>query len=490
MLPLVGKLPNTSTRSLFDDQNLPNVIIILYDTLAARHLSLYGYRRRTSPNIERFAERANVYHAHYSAANFTTPSTASLLTGTYPWTHRAYNINGLVRRLIEENNTFRLLENLYHTLGFAQNTFADMLLYQFDEYIDQHRRMDSFALTSSVFYNKLFDNDGAAALQSVDRFLFRRAEKHGSLFLSLLNDLNILLRDKLLTRELAESHPTGLPRLVSSYMYFINSHVTEGVLGWLSDLKKPSFAYLHFMPPHAPYRPTKEFYGMFADGWAPQKKENHPLSANVAYRQNKELRQTYDEYIANIDHEFGRLIEGIEAVGLFENSYIILTSDHGEMFNRGVHAHSTPLLFEPLIRVPLVVSTPGQHQRVDVRTNTSNIDILPTILTIAGLPLPELCEGQPLPALGGVEASERTIYAIEAKTNAAHGPLTEATIALVKDHYKLIHYRGYKDYHGQYELYDLENDPEEVEDLYPNHPLAGELQDELDKKLGEVNSLK
>ena len=228
---------------------------------------------------------------------------------------------------------------------------------------------------------------------------------------------------------------------------------------------------------------------MFSDGWAPQKKERHPLSANISYRRNKELRQTYDEYIANMDYEFGRLFDFMETSGLLDNSYVVLTSDHGEMFNRGVHAHSTPLLFQPLLNVPLIISKPGQHQREDIVTPTSAVDLLPTFLRISGLPVPELCEGQPLPGLGGIETPGRSLFAVEAKTNSAHAPLTEATIAMIKDNYKLIHYRGYKDYEDQYELYELDKDPEEVQNIYPNHPSSTLLREELDQKLFEVNQM-
>ena len=67
----------------------PNVLILLFDALSAKHISTYGYPRETMPNLTRFAQQATVYHAHYSGGNFTTPGTASLLTGTYPWSHRA-----------------------------------------------------------------------------------------------------------------------------------------------------------------------------------------------------------------------------------------------------------------------------------------------------------------------------------------------------------------------------------------------------------------
>src|SRR5512140_1968324 len=67
------------------DPSLPNVIVLVFDTMSAPHLSLHGYRRATTPDLERFAERATVFHKHISAGNYTSPGTASLLTGTYPW---------------------------------------------------------------------------------------------------------------------------------------------------------------------------------------------------------------------------------------------------------------------------------------------------------------------------------------------------------------------------------------------------------------------
>ncbi len=80
---------------------------------------------------------------------------------------------------------------------------------------------------------------------------------------------------------------------------------------------------------------------------------------------------------------------------------MIFSSDHGEMFERGTHGHSTPLLYEPVIRVPLLISSPGQLERKDIHTLTSNVDILPTLAHISGLPVPDWAEGEVLPGLGG-----------------------------------------------------------------------------------------
>src|SRR5690242_2896982 len=68
-----------------------NIIILLFDAMSARNLSLYGYQRETTPNFARLAARSTVYHSHYSAGNFTSPGTATTLTGMYPWKHRAFD---------------------------------------------------------------------------------------------------------------------------------------------------------------------------------------------------------------------------------------------------------------------------------------------------------------------------------------------------------------------------------------------------------------
>jgi membrane-anchored protein YejM (alkaline phosphatase superfamily) len=83
-------IPNPRFKHLNRQSNTtpPNIIILLFGALSARHLSLYNYQRKTGQNLERFAQRAIVYHNHYAPGNFTTPSTASFFTGSYPWTHR------------------------------------------------------------------------------------------------------------------------------------------------------------------------------------------------------------------------------------------------------------------------------------------------------------------------------------------------------------------------------------------------------------------
>lgn len=486
LLPLAGRLPLPAAAS---DGILqpPNVIILLFDALAAANLSLYGYPRRTSPNLERFAQRAIVYHHHHAAGNFTTPSTASLFTGTYPWTHRAFSLGGLMQRNLLPGSLLHLLGGRYFRFAFTQNVYADMLLHQMHTDLERHERLDRFTLAGRALYSRYASQDGVLALKSLDQFLFKREEAHGSLFLSLVNDWQTLYRQELQSRRWEALYPQGLPRLANTDIYFSLSEVMQGIAPWLNELPAPFFAYLHLMPPHEPYVPARPFLGRFNDGWAPEPKKRHRLAPRLTDEKLNQRRKVYDEFIANLDDEFGRLLDHLERSGLLENSVVIFTSDHGEMFERGVHGHSTPVLFEAVTRIPLVISLPGQTQRQDVFDLTSNVDLLPTLLHLAGLPIPAECEGQILPGFGAPLVADRSAFVVEAKRNPARAPLRKASLALLKGSLKLVRYMGYASYDDAYELYDLENDPDELRNLYPDHPQSAALQAELNERLAAAD---
>jgi arylsulfatase A-like enzyme len=254
-------------------------------------------------------------------------------------------------------------------------------------------------------------------------------------------------------------------------------------------MPQPMLTYFHFYPPHDPYTPTKEFFGTFADGWRSPDKPVHELSDDKHPREKLDLeRQYYDEFILSWDQEVGRLFRYLQESGLRDNSHIFVTSDHGEMFERGELGHWTPLLYDPVVHIPLVVTSPGQTARRDVHANTSNVDPLPTIAHLTGHPIPDWAEGELLPGLGGEVDAGRSIYSMEAKTNSSFGPLRHFSMSLTRDRHRLMYYSFPKDQYEKYEFYDLGADPDELHDLYPNGPaLAKEMQDELMQKVADVN---
>jgi len=175
----------------------PNIIVLLFDALSARHLSLYDYRRKTSPNLERFAQRAIVYNNHYAPGHLTTPSTASFFTGAYPWTHRALYLKSQVRHKIAPFNIFNFLSPDYYQAAFTQNMNADILLYQLGQAMDVHRRVDSFSVAGKTIYPYLNDSEAIDVLYAYDLLHLRGKETAGSLFLAPLRALSTQIDYKL-----------------------------------------------------------------------------------------------------------------------------------------------------------------------------------------------------------------------------------------------------------------------------------------------------
>ncbi len=150
------------------------------------------------------------------------------------------------------------------------------------------------------------------------------------------------------------------------------------------------------------------------------------------------------------------------------------------------------MLYQPLIHIPLLIFEPQRASRMDVYANTSAIDVLPTLLQVTGQRAAEWVEGQVLPPFAASEPDPgRSLYVVHAEKNEQLAPLTVGTYALIKGRYKLTAFFGYKELaegKERVELYDLENDPEELHDLYPVEiGLTADLLAELKAKLDEVN---
>jgi arylsulfatase A-like enzyme len=466
----------------------PNVIVLVFDAWSASHLPLYGYVRNTMPYLERFADNTTVYHNHYSAGTFTVPGTASLITGMYPWSHRALQLSasGIIRSQLQ-NQMFAMLSNTYSTVGFAHNRFADLLLNQLENYLDVHIASSSFNVEHSFMYSwPLFKKDVRVAYSSFEDNIFQSGDgTNSSLFLGSFYRLWVLFNKLRETKQFGSNYPDGLPE---SPEIFRLEDLVDGAIKILGDLKGPTFTYLHFFPPHELYRPTAEFSDKFKDGWKPVEKPIHPLAIDrYDSVSSNATRLLYDQYLASWDSEVSRLFDYLKTSSLVDHSYVIITSDHGELFERGEIGHWTPLMYDPLMHIPLLISTPGQKERRDIYDFTSSVDVLPTLAYLTGNPIPVWAEGRLLPELGGVVDSTRSVFTVDAKTNASFAPLTKTSMSLTKNQNRLTYYK-YPKVGELYEFYDLADDPEELRDLYPSRPVnAIKMREELLQKLSDVN---
>jgi arylsulfatase A-like enzyme len=231
----------------------------------------------------------------------------------------------------------------------------------------------------------------------------------------------------------------------------------------------PVFLFLNYMDAHWPYLPPAPYDRMFPGKlWdftdASYKRLEQDLifsRRDITPREKEHLISQYDGGIAYLDFELGRLFASLKELGLYDNSLIVVTSDHGENFGDQRSLQHGIAVYHDEVNVPLIVKYPGQNGPRAVDDLVSQIDLAPTILDAAGIPRPPSFAGQ---SLTQPVDSERFLYS-EAFPPDSPDNLAErfkrTQRAIFHHHQKFI-----ESTRGDRELYDLDTDPEERRNLY------------------------
>jgi arylsulfatase A-like enzyme len=438
-----------------------NILLVVVDALRADHLGCYGYTRQTSPNIDRMASEGVLFTRAHSQAPRTKESTASLVTSLYPSTHDVSRLGNVlpesVKTLTEMMRDAGLATALVSANPLVSPTFG-------------------FGRGADFIYSE--------APSVLDRtILLRISRTLGTRFAFL----------RWIPRLMAATEKL-LPTRGATYPFAGRDadRLNGAFLGWLDGLGDvPFFAYLHYMEPHAPYAPPPPFDEMFDPGYSGSPVTSYPAGeslmlpfvegAPISAAERVNMVAQYDGSIAYFDREFGELLAGLAARGLSDRTLVIITSDHGEEFydhHGWGHGQS---LYEELIRVPLIVWSPGRlvGGRV-VDDVVRHVDLLPTILGAAGavetLDAPEF-EGVNLWAMLRADADLGTELRVFAEVLSG-GHFARA---LIDGQWKVIYTKF-----GASErvmLFDLAHDPGELSDL------VGDRREVADAMLAELTRL-
>ncbi len=252
---------------------------------------------------------------------------------------------------------------------------------------------------------------------------------------------------------------------------FSAREAVERALHFVDAGPQPFFLYVHTLEPHVPYEPTDASWAPFRPPGAIRTPSLPLLMKKKTPRNLDYLHTLYLGEIRDNDQAFGSLVEGLRARGRLADTLVAFVADHGEEFgDHGGHGHGHTL-YRELIRIPLAVRLPGGARAgFNEKQPVSQIDLLPTLLSLAGLPAPEVQEGRDLSALWlgrGVpdepELVSETRFGKAEKASLRVGPLK----LIVNDDTRV-----YGDLGGPVELYDLEADPAEKHDISEGDPIA------------------
>ncbi|MDH3943812.1 MAG: sulfatase-like hydrolase/transferase, partial [Anaerolineae bacterium] len=145
---------------------------MLFDTFSAQHIPFQGYTRATTPNLAAIADQAVVYHNHYAAGSWTYPATASMLTGTYPWTNKALRRIDRIISPYLENNLFTLFQDHYR-IAYTHNPIAERVLDQLQSAFDHYQSRQSLFIQDQFVLYDLFSDDIEIASLGLDRALIK-----------------------------------------------------------------------------------------------------------------------------------------------------------------------------------------------------------------------------------------------------------------------------------------------------------------------------
>jgi len=443
--------------------DLPDIYLITIDALRADDMSLYGYGRPTSPNLELFAQRGFTFDYFFANSNFTATATTSIETGKLPWTHRVFHQGGFLRGEAQQENLATLLQQRgYYTATISSNYLASPV---------HHRTQASY---DAAEYN-VPENVSGMWLRHTNFIGF---DTLYTLSGPLLKPLTLLLRyvDSFLW---SKRYASPAEPVFDSARRVIQRQ----------DITQPRFVWAHVLPPHDPYVPPLPYQGHFLHGdkltrnydFIGLRTDAPPSGVSVA-----ELRARYDENISYVDGVVGGFLEWLDRTGRFDRSIIIVSADHGESFEHNWLTHGGPYLFNGVIRIPLIIHVPGQKQGSRISQAAEQIDLVPTILELIGGQAPTWAEGTSLkPALEGKEVPQRLLFSMNLEPNSTFESVTQGTVAAIDNDFKYIDRLGTQE-RG---LYRYRTDPHEEQNLVDSEPVvAARMKAWLANEVEEVNS--
>ncbi|MGG1554056.1 sulfatase family protein [Paenibacillus ferrarius] len=460
----------------------PHVFFLMCDELRADSLGYMGNEIVKTPNLDQLAKDSVIFENAYTNCPMCVPARASLMTGRNPISH---GILDNAMRMVDDEQP---LPHLLRKHGYTTTMYGKLHVHLspeecgFDEF--QYGYPDPYTSFLGI-------RDPEVRRKSI----YKKNE----------GDIPLVIHGVSPTAP----EETSCSRLVEDYIRRISS---------IKEEDQPIFHYLSILDPHTPYMPTKPY----ADLYDP-KEMILPPNAGLTL-QDKPITQRYfhkirgfdkldeDDYrkslasyyglVTHVDDRMGQVIDRLKELDLYDDSLIIFTSDHGAMMGEHGFIEKWGHMYEPVVRIPLLVKLPNNvNKGTELDTFVEIIDLLPTVLDAANIPIPEHVQGRSLlPVCRGETNVHRTVVHSQYFCGSIH---TEPAMMVRDEGWKLTVYpqqesiqeKLYGDHFLKYssffdsplvggELYDMRSDPYEQNNLFGN-PQYAEQQARMEASLHE-----
>ncbi len=459
-----------------------NVVFIHTDQQRFDTLGCTGCPVAQTPNLDKLAAGGVNFLRHFVTSPVCSPSRGSMFTGKLLTEHGLWR-NGCA--LPEDNVT---LPQAMADAGLQTAHFGKLHLYPIIRRVAPHPPYGFDVCEVAEGDQQLLDDD---------YFRWLRME-HPGVFVEYLQETY------------REQHAQGFTSSIPEPCH-LSTWVTDRAVDWLQNRRDPRrgfFLSVGYFDPHHAFNPCEPYASRF-DGVevpAPRFRDGAIDSKPAHYRSRfTEVRdhtgdrdaierttRAYHAMVAHVDFCVGRLVAALEKTGLWGQTAVVFTSDHGELLGNHGMLWKGPFMLDDLLRVPFIVGGMGGHgvsgapgRRVEGLS--SSIDLMPTMLKLVGAPIPDGCRGVALlddaPGMGDGTRRDHVLAEWEHDVPAESDSLR----CIRTPRWKLVRYNRAPEVG---ELYDLENDPDEFENRFADPSLRGvqsELCERLESEYDEIS---
>lgn len=459
-----------------------NILVLMTDQQRFDAMGCYGNRHIKTPNLDRLAANGALFETCYVQNPICSPSRATFMTGLYPRNH------GLWANGVTLPEGLRLLSKALAGAGYDCGMAGKQHLAPCSA--GEEPRLDDGYRVYRWSHDPIHSSPG----NSYHAWL---KHHHPAIFES------AVVRKPLGSAEAGNVAKGAMPLDVVPVEAHYSRWIAEEAIAFVEDRSRPAGTPFYFMAnffdPHHPFGAPEPFRALYdADtiplpsgsaaelAGKPQVQQDYHLRsygghapgfADYSEAELREARAAYYAMVSMIDAEVGRIIEVLERRGELDTTLVVFTSDHGEMLGDHAIMLKGPMLYEPVVRVPLIMHQPGAiAPGRRVRSLVQNIDLTPTILAAAGVPDAFPTQGTDLMPLTQADDPHWRDWALCEYRDSGHGAEPPVHTTMLRHaRYKLVVWHGApavaRDRDG--ELYDLEADPGERVNLFHDPAHAG-----------------
>ena len=482
----------------------PNIVFIISDQHKLEAIGAYGSQLSITPNIDNLAKTGVMFSNCYTPASVCAPARASIITGMYPYANGAiYHKtpvtmpdgkikefeSGVLRKTGYQEGIITLAE-IFKAQNYATASPGKMHVHgELQKNVDpDYMQGNNMGFDEiSVRYYTNFPGGHYQDEVGEDTYMrYRQFKKYNTTFKGGAEHLN-----EEYVPTLVEKDEDNFDMVVArKSIEFINKRAEDG---------KNFFLHIGFEKPHPPFTTTKKYLGMHNpkdyqlpktfDDW--YKKGKYPWVPNWLHTdipKNLEKAQNsmaaYNACITEVDDMIGRVVKTLKDKGLYENTIIIYTTDHGDhLFEHGLRGKHN--MYQDAINVPFIVSFPKRFKQNTTNNSiVSLIDIMPTLADLVGGKTPETAQGVSLvdALTKGSELKDRVVYTEFRGADYLLLPKVKNVPSRMmrKGDFKFIYTHGIID-----QLYNLKNDPDELNNLIFDKNYSKTYQDMYFQTLSE-----